>query len=86
MNLGTSKRGNYNMSCNDVVWSPNDENLIATGATNGAVVLWNLGITGKSKQERVFEDHKRTINKVGTGWHLDVIWQVYLNFMFLSST
>jgi len=64
LNLGTSKRGNYNMSCNDVVWSPNDENLIATGATNGAVVLWNLGITGKSKQERVFEDHKRTINKV----------------------
>jgi len=64
VNLGGGKRGNYNLSCNDVVWSPIDDQLIATGATNGAVVLWNLGITGKSKQEKVFEDHKRTINKV----------------------
>ena len=53
------------LSCNDVVWSPIDDQLIATGATTGAVVLWNLGINGKSKQEKVFEDHKRTINKVG---------------------
>ena len=64
INLGGGKKGNYNLNCNDVVWSPIDDQLIATGATNGAVVLWNLGITGKSKQEKVFEDHKRTINKV----------------------
>jgi len=63
-NLATTKRSVTNMCCNDVVWCPNDDQLIATGLTNGAVVLWNLSITGRSKQERVFEDHKRTINKV----------------------
>jgi len=64
-NLATTKRGTYhNLTCSDVVWCRNDEQLIATGLTNGAVVLWNLAITGRSKQERVYEDHKRTINKV----------------------
>ena len=58
------KNPNLNYSCNDVVWSPNDDCLIATAATNGAVVVWNLGKSGKSKQEQVFSEHKRTVNKV----------------------
>lgn len=28
------------------------------------MVVWNLGRSGRSKQEHVFSDHKRTVNKV----------------------
>ena len=63
-NLRVGKNINLNFSCNDVVWSPIDDQLIATAATNGAVVVWNLSKTGRSKQEQVFNDHKRTVNKV----------------------
>jgi len=38
--------------------------LLATAATNGAVVLWNLSKSSRLKQEHVFTDHKRTVNKV----------------------
>ena len=58
------KNANLNFSCNDVVWSPIDDSLIATAATNGAVVVWNLGRADRSKQEQIFVDHKRTVNKV----------------------
>jgi FOG: WD40 repeat len=63
-NLRVGKNINLNFSCNDVAWSCIEENHIATGATNGAVVVWNLGQISRSKQERVFNDHKRTVNKV----------------------
>lgn len=55
---------NLNYSCNDVAWNSIEDNYLATAATNGAVVLWNLGKNGRSKQEHVFSDHKRTVNKV----------------------
>ena len=35
-NLRRSKH-NLNYSCNSVVWNKNDHNIVATGATNGAV-------------------------------------------------
>jgi len=63
-NLRVGKNINLNFSCNDVVWSPIDDQLIATAATNGAVVVWNLNKSGRSKQEHLFIDHKRTVNKV----------------------
>nr|CAD7204122.1 unnamed protein product [Timema douglasi] len=40
------------------------DHILATAATNGAVVLWNLNRPSRSKQEHVFVDHKRTVNKV----------------------
>jgi WD40 repeat protein len=40
------------------------DHLLATAATNGAVVVWNLNRLSRSKQEHVFMDHKRTVNKV----------------------
>jgi len=40
------------------------DHLLATAATNGAVVVWNLNRVSRSKQEHVFMDHKRTVNKV----------------------
>lgn len=64
VNLRVGKHLNLNYSCNDVVWSTLDENVIATGATNGAVVLWNLSKITRAKQEHVFADHQRTVHKV----------------------
>ncbi|KAK6625139.1 hypothetical protein RUM43_005430 [Polyplax serrata] len=63
-NLRVGKNLNLNFSCNDVEWNTIDDGLLATAATNGAVVLWNLGRHTRSKQEHVFNDHKRTVNKV----------------------
>lgn len=40
------------------------DHILATAATNGAVVVWNLNKQSRSKQEHVFIDHKRTVNKV----------------------
>ncbi|XP_072755687.1 GATOR2 complex protein WDR24 [Anoplolepis gracilipes] len=63
-NLRVGKNLNLNFSCNDVAWNLNDDHILATAATNGAVVVWNLNKQSRSKQEHVFIDHKRTVNKV----------------------
>lgn len=63
-NLRIGKNLNLNFSCNHVAWNLNEANILATAATNGAVVLWNLGRQTRSKQEHIFNDHKRTVNKV----------------------
>lgn len=64
LNLRVGKNLNLNYSCNDVAWNSLDESVIATGATNGAVVLWNLSKNTRAKQEYVFADHQRTVHKV----------------------
>lgn len=63
-NLRVAKNMNLNFSCNDVAWNPINQDLLATGATNGAVVTWNLAKVGRSKMDLVFPDHKRTVNTV----------------------
>ncbi|KAI4504680.1 hypothetical protein M0802_000230 [Mischocyttarus mexicanus] len=63
-NLRVGKNLNLNFSCNDVAWNLIDDHILATAATNGAVVVWNLNKSSRSKQEHVFIDHKRTVNKV----------------------
>ncbi|XP_012274649.1 GATOR complex protein WDR24 isoform X2 [Orussus abietinus] len=63
-NLRVGKNLNLNFSCNDVAWNLIDDHILATAATNGAVVVWNLNRPSRSKQEHVFVDHKRTVNKV----------------------
>lgn len=63
-NLRVGKNLNLNFSCNDVAWNTLEDHTLATAATNGAVVLWNLGRPSRSKQQHVFMDHKRTVNKV----------------------
>ncbi|CAL4127083.1 unnamed protein product, partial [Meganyctiphanes norvegica] len=62
-NLRPNKNLNLNFSCNDVVWNPIEESVLATAATNGAVVTWNLNRANRSKQDCVFNDHKRTVHK-----------------------
>ena len=64
LNLRSGRHINLNYSCNDVVWNQLEDTLLATAATNGAVVLWNLGKPTSSKQLHIFMEHKRTVNKV----------------------
>lgn len=67
VNLRVGKNLNLNFSCNDVVWNLVDENLLATAAMNGAVVIWNLQRNLKSKVEFVFttdHHHRRTVNTI----------------------
>lgn len=63
-NLRVGKNLNLNFSCNDVAWNAAEDHILATAATNGAVVVWNLNRPSRSKQDHVFIDHKRTVNKV----------------------
>ncbi|KAK4300861.1 hypothetical protein Pmani_026936 [Petrolisthes manimaculis] len=63
-NLRPGKHLNLNFSCNDVVWNPVEDSLLATASTNGAVVTWNLNKASRSKLDCVFNDHTRTVHKV----------------------
>ncbi|XP_007903057.1 GATOR complex protein WDR24 isoform X2 [Callorhinchus milii] len=63
-NLRVGRKLSLNFSCADVVWHQVEENLLATAATNGAVVTWNLGKPSRNKQDQLFTEHKRTVNKV----------------------
>lgn len=51
-------------SCNDIAWSPVDENILASANPNGAIVTWNLNKSGFSKIDTVYQDHKRPVNKI----------------------
>ncbi|KAL0156255.1 hypothetical protein M9458_047501, partial [Cirrhinus mrigala] len=64
LNLRVGRKPSLNFSCADVMWHQMDENLLATAATNGAVVTWNLARSCRNKQEQLFTEHKRTVNKV----------------------
>ena len=46
---------------------PHISSTLATAATNGAVVLWNLEHKGPAGYMRVLKDHTRTVNRVC--WH-----------------
>lgn len=63
-NLRATKHLNLGFSCNDVAWSPLDDQYLATAATNGHVCVWNLTKMGRAMQEQDYQDHKRTVNKV----------------------
>lgn len=65
----TEKKLNLSYSAVDVQWHPTESNKIATAATNGAVVIWNvLHRDGRTqKRERVIVEHTRTVNRLS--WH-----------------
>ena len=63
-NLRPSHRVNLNYSCTDVAWSWSCPDRLATSATNGAVVLWNLRAGPNKTIEHVFSQHTRTAHKV----------------------
>lgn len=69
LNLRTGGRTNLNSSSVDVKWNQRQNSkYVATAATNGAVVIWNMGFEGQ-KLERVLTDHKRTVYRLS--WHPD---------------
>lgn len=51
-------------SCNDVAWNQVDESILASATPSGAVVTWNLNKPSFSKMDIIYQDHKRTVNKV----------------------
>ncbi|XP_050427869.1 GATOR complex protein WDR24 [Adelges cooleyi] len=65
VNLRCGKTSSVQSSSSmDVAWNPADDNILATATTGGAVVTWNLNRSSRNKQEHVFYDHRRTVNKV----------------------
>lgn len=65
LNLQGGRRDQgMNMSSAAVSWNKQDSSLIATGATNGAVLAWDLNIAGRNKQLSVFNEHSRSINTI----------------------
>lgn len=55
---------NLNCSANDIAWSHVNPSHLATGATNGAVCVWDVESREKEKTIAVFSDHKRTVNTI----------------------
>eukprot|EP00474_Spongospora_subterranea_P005429 CRZ05887.1 hypothetical protein [Spongospora subterranea] len=62
-NLRTG-RTNLTFSSNDVQWCPSMSFSVATAATNGKVVIWDVEKLGQSRQSRVLSDHSRAVNRV----------------------
>ncbi|KAL5007040.1 hypothetical protein ScPMuIL_015846 [Solemya velum] len=63
-NLRVGRHLNLNFSASDVSWNQVEDHMLASAATNGAVVIWDLNRLSKSKQEHVFQEHRRTVNRV----------------------
>uniref|UniRef100_A0A6G1SKG5 GATOR2 complex protein WDR24 n=1 Tax=Aceria tosichella TaxID=561515 RepID=A0A6G1SKG5_9ACAR len=51
-------------SCNDIAWNQVNDNILATATPSGSVITWNLSKPTLSKMDIVYQDHKRTVNKV----------------------
>ncbi|XP_048745682.2 GATOR complex protein WDR24-like isoform X1 [Ostrea edulis] len=65
LNLRVGKNLNLNYSSTDVAWNHIEDHYLASAATNGSVVLWDLNRHSHSKQEFVFSgQHTRTVNRV----------------------
>ncbi|ORZ34773.1 WD40-repeat-containing domain protein [Catenaria anguillulae PL171] len=64
LNLRTGSRLNLNLSSNDVKWSNSyAKNTVATAATNGAIVIWDIQKPGQ-KLDRVINEHQRAVNRL----------------------
>ncbi|KAL4138401.1 hypothetical protein PRIC2_001907 [Phytophthora ramorum] len=76
-NLRVVGKPSLNFSTNDIRWHPQSDYLLATAATNGAVVIWNLEREGyKHVQERVLNGHRRAVNRIC--WHTSD-WNVLIS-------
>ncbi|KAI9596986.1 WD40-repeat-containing domain protein [Syncephalis fuscata] len=65
LNIRVGSRLNLNFSSNDVQWLTKQK--IATAATNGAVVIWDLTRARQKLQERVISEHARAVNRICGG-------------------
>eukprot|EP00949_MAST-11_sp_MAST-11-sp1_P004433 g4433.t1 len=50
------------LNCNDVSWNLHDEDVLATGSTNGAVVIYR-----KMQRLHVFKEHRQRVHRIN--WH-----------------
>ncbi|ETV81620.1 hypothetical protein, variant 2 [Aphanomyces astaci] len=62
-NLRSSK-SNLNFSTNDIRWHPQSDSMLATAATNGFLVLWDVQ---HKVQKREVKAHDRAVNRIC--WH-----------------
>ena len=60
-NLVRHRKLNYSIT--DVQWHPNEENLIASAAGNGAVILWDLTKENNKQEQTLFQQH-RFVNRL----------------------
>ncbi|KAI8969296.1 WD40-repeat-containing domain protein [Mycotypha africana] len=64
LNLRSGSHFNLNYSSNDVKWGNNaTKHKVATAATNGTIILWDLNKVGR-KAERVIAEHARAVNRI----------------------
>ncbi|KAI8989271.1 WD40-repeat-containing domain protein [Pilobolus umbonatus] len=64
LNLRAGSHFSLNYSSNDVKWGNNaTKQKIATAATNGAIILWDLNKIGR-KTERIITEHSRAVNRI----------------------
>ena len=66
MNLRAGSRINLNLSCSDVKWNPHQsrEHMIATAATNGSIIIWDISRSSGQRQIRLMTDHSRSVNRL----------------------
>ncbi|KAF0682369.1 Aste57867_25507 [Aphanomyces stellatus] len=65
-NLRSSK-SNLNFSTNDIRWHPQSDSMLATAATNGFLVLWDVPRDSSKMHKREFKAHERAVNRIC--WH-----------------
>ncbi|RKP05167.1 WD40-repeat-containing domain protein, partial [Thamnocephalis sphaerospora] len=65
LNMRVGSRLNLNFSSNDVQWLSKQK--IATAATNGSIVIWDLTRTRQKLQERIISEHARAVNRICGG-------------------
>ncbi|KAI8334412.1 WD40-repeat-containing domain protein [Chlamydoabsidia padenii] len=64
LNLRAGSNLTLNSSSNDVKWGNNaTKTKVATAATNGAIILWDINKVGR-KTERVINEHARAVNRI----------------------
>ncbi|KAI9091560.1 WD40-repeat-containing domain protein [Phlyctochytrium arcticum] len=65
LNLRGGIKLSLNFSINDVKWGNSfARSTIATAATNGAVVVWDLNRPNVQKLERILTEHTRAVNRI----------------------
>ncbi|XP_046560115.1 GATOR complex protein WDR24-like [Haliotis rubra] len=64
LRVGKAKNSNLNYSAADVAWNHQEENILASAATNGSGCHLGFEQAFCLKQEHVFADHKRSVNRV----------------------
>eukprot|EP01091_Cochliopodium_minus_P014428 TRINITY_DN4898_c0_g1_i1.p1 TRINITY_DN4898_c0_g1~~TRINITY_DN4898_c0_g1_i1.p1 ORF type:complete len:1081 (+),score=326.98 TRINITY_DN4898_c0_g1_i1:129-3371(+) len=68
-NLKSGRFSGLQYSTSDVKWCPFEQSKewIATGSTNGSVLLWNINSIKKLERSKIVYSHNRTVHRIS--WH-----------------